>query len=86
MCINQPSATIHVSNLKKDTCNQQFMMDLFSKYGKVEGVKIISQQNFKNMCLVKMGNIEQAICSIAYLHGQYIMGRKIQISFTHSKI
>eukprot|EP00825_Cyclidium_porcatum_P051470 TRINITY_DN9477_c0_g1_i5.p1 TRINITY_DN9477_c0_g1~~TRINITY_DN9477_c0_g1_i5.p1 ORF type:complete len:324 (-),score=56.11 TRINITY_DN9477_c0_g1_i5:92-1063(-) len=86
MCINPPSITLHISNLKKEACNEQFLIDLFSKYGKVMGIKIIIQQNCKNMCLIKMGSIEQAICCVAYLHGQFIFGRKIHVSFTHSKI
>lgn len=38
------------------------------------------------MALVRMSSLQEAITGIIHLHGQDILGRKIQISFTRSKI
>lgn len=38
------------------------------------------------MALVKMSNLEQALNAAAQLHGHKFLGRKINISFTKSKI
>jgi RNA recognition motif-containing protein len=85
--INPPSSVLHISNLVKDLCKDQSILRAqFSGYGKVEGLKFIFGDNGKNMCLLKMPSIEDALRAMAYLHDTELGGRRIQISFTRSKI
>ena len=37
--INPPSCTIHVSNLKKKACTFDYILQLFSPYGKILKIK-----------------------------------------------
>jgi len=39
-----------------------------------------------NMCQLRMASIEEALNAMAYIHDLEIGGRKMQISFTRSKI
>lgn len=40
----------------------------------------------KHMALVRLNSIEEALNGAAMLHGKELMGRKINISFTKSKL
>lgn len=85
--INPPSSVLHLSNLVKDVCKDQSVIkQYFSKITKVEGMKFLFGDNGKNMCLIKLPSIEDALRALAYLHDTDLGGRKIQISFTRSKI
>ena len=85
--INPPSQVLHISNLVKDACeDQSTLRSHFEKYGKVEAIKFLFGDNGKNMCLLKMPSIEDALKAMAHLHDFEIGGRRIQISFTRSKI
>ena len=37
--INPPSSTLHISNLVKDICGESLMRNIFSQFGRVEGIK-----------------------------------------------
>jgi len=85
--INPPSSTMHISNLVKEVCtDENVIKNYFSQYGKVEAIKFLFGDNSKNMCLLRMGSIEESLRAMAYLHDTDLKGRKIQISFTRSKI
>ncbi|KRX09225.1 hypothetical protein PPERSA_05894 [Pseudocohnilembus persalinus] len=86
MSINPPSQTLHFSNLKKEGCNEINLIKFLEGFGQIEGIKLLVKQNFKNMALIKMKNVEQATNIVSQLHGKDFYGRKVQISFTHSKI
>lgn len=84
--INPPSCVLHVSNLKKEACDYEVIGNIFSPFGKIVGLKFINMENYKNMCLVKFNTLEESFNALAHLHGTDICGRKIQISFTRSKL
>jgi RNA recognition motif-containing protein len=52
----------------------------------VEAVKILCYSNEKNMALVKFYSMEDSFEAIAHLHNEVFSGRKMQISFTKSKV
>jgi RNA recognition motif-containing protein len=52
----------------------------------VEGVEVLNCGSEKNMALVQFAYIEDSFRAIASMHGQPLNGRKIQISFTKSKL
>lgn len=88
---NPPSQILHVSNLKAETCCEAVMGDVFSAYGKIEATKIVSQDNLKKlsskyMCLIKFSKLEEALIAMGFLHGTDLLGRKMVLSFTRSKI
>ncbi len=85
LVINPPSSTIHVSNLKKEFCEKTNFSDIFGVFGKIEAIKLMCS-NERNMCLIKYYNFEDSFRAIAYLHDKEFHGRKMQISFTRSKI
>jgi hypothetical protein len=37
--INPPSATLHISNLVKEACNELIFRKLFEPFGKIEAIK-----------------------------------------------
>ena len=37
--INPPSEVIHLSNLKKEACSHDIILNIFSPYGKIEAIK-----------------------------------------------
>jgi len=84
--INPPSSTLHISNLVKEVCNEDLMRKVFPNFGRVEAIKFLFMDNSKNMCLLKMASLEESLNAMAYLHDTDLGGRKIQISFTRSKI
>jgi hypothetical protein len=85
--INPPSSVLHVSNLTKDVCkDQKAIKDHFIGVARVEGMKFLFGDNGKNMCLLRLPTIEDALRALAHLHDTDLGGRKIQISFTRSKI
>jgi len=85
--INPPSSVLHISNLTKDVCKESAILkEYFGSCGKVEGLKFLFGDNGKNMCLLKLSTNEEALRAMAYLHDTDVGGRKIQISFTRSKI
>jgi RNA recognition motif-containing protein len=76
LSVNPPSQTLHVSNLKQESCNERIIRAFFSTHGVVEGVKFISQAK-KNMCLVKFATVEQAVDALMLRHGIEVLGRKV---------
>jgi len=85
--INPPSQVLHISNLTKEVCKDSYTIkDYFGQCGKVENLKFLFGENGKNMCLLKMASNEDALRAMAYLHDTDVGGRRIQISFTRSKI
>ncbi|KAL4442335.1 hypothetical protein ABPG74_005676 [Tetrahymena malaccensis] len=83
--INPVTNTLHVSNLKQDTCKQEVINEKFSLYGQIEGFHPIQSQN-KFMCHVKFSTTEEAINALCNLHEEEILGRKMHISFTRARI
>lgn len=75
-----------MSSLKKEVCKESTLYNIFSEYGKVEAVKILCYSNEKNMALVKFYSMEDSFEAIAHLHNETFSGRKMQISFTKSKV
>lgn len=49
-------------------------------------MQILHQSSEKNMALVKFYTIEDSFYAISELHNTLLNGRKIQISFTKSKL
>lgn len=86
LSINPPSATLHISNLVKEVCKEDVIRGYFSAYGRIEAVKFLFMDGGKNMCHLKMASIEESLNAMAYLHDTDLGGRKIQISFTRTKI
>ena len=85
--IAQPSQVLHVSNLVKEVCkDKKALSNLFSPYGEIKAVKPLFGENGKNMCLIKMKSVEESLKAIAHLHDTEFNGRKIQISFSRSKL
>jgi hypothetical protein len=84
--INPPTNCLHVSNMKREFCTDAKLYNLFSECGSVSKVQILVQSKEKNMALVKFNRIEDSVRAVATLHNHDIMGRKLQISFTKSKI
>jgi hypothetical protein len=78
---------LHVSNIVREYCkDDKKLRSLFEKYGNVEGIKFIFGEKNKNMCLVKMSSLEESLSAMAHLHNVGLGDRKLQISFTRSKI
>jgi len=84
--INPPSSTLHISNLMREICHEELIRKYFCQFGRVEAIKFLFMDNNKNMCLLRMASIEESLNAMAHLHDTDIGGRKIQISFTRSKI
>jgi RNA recognition motif-containing protein len=85
--IAPPSTTLHVSNLSKEICkDKKAITNYFSTYGDVKAIKSMFGENGKNMCLIKMKTIEESLKTMACLHDTELGGRKIQVSFSRSKI
>jgi len=86
MSINPPSSTIHISNLVKDVCREDIIREYFSPYGRIEAMKFLFMEGNKNMCLMRMASMEESLSAMGHLHDTDLGGRKVQISFTKSKI
>ena len=84
--VNPPSETLHVSSIKKENCNENSLRKIFGAYGTVEKVKILMQSNEKNMALVRFCSMRESFEAISDLHNKQFGGRKMQISFTKSKL
>ena len=84
--VNPPSETLHVSSIKKENCNDGSLRKIFGQYGYVEKVKILMHSNEKNMALVRFSTIKESFEAISELHNKQFGGRKMQISFTKSKL
>jgi len=84
--INPPSETLHVSNLQIQCCKDDIVRQLFAQYGNIEAIKFIFMDNNRNMCLVRYASLEESFWAMANLHNIELGGRKMQISFTRSKI
>eukprot|EP01017_Pseudomicrothorax_dubius_P045956 TRINITY_DN8031_c0_g1_i1.p1 TRINITY_DN8031_c0_g1~~TRINITY_DN8031_c0_g1_i1.p1 ORF type:complete len:618 (-),score=92.15 TRINITY_DN8031_c0_g1_i1:126-1979(-) len=86
IAINSPSTTLHVSNLLHSCCKDEILMSLFGQFGKVEAIKFLFHDNNRNMCLIRYTNLSDAVWALANLHNYDLAGRRLQISFTRSKI
>lgn len=84
--INPPTNCLHVSNMKREFCTESKLMNLFSECGHVSKVQVLVQSKEKNMALLKFSRLEDSVQAVATFHNHDIMGRKLQISFTKSKI
>jgi len=84
--INPPSEILHISNLLIQYCTDDIIKNLFAPYGTIEGIKFIFMENNRNMCLIKFATLEESFWAMANLHNHDVGGRKIQISFTRSKL
>lgn len=82
-----PSTTLHISNLTKETCkDKKTISNFLGAYGEIKGIKCLIGENGKNMCLVRMKSVEECLQVMAHLHDTELGGRKVQISFSRSKI
>jgi RNA recognition motif-containing protein len=77
---------LHVSNIKRDQCTTECLREMFSEAGTVERVSLLGSGKERSMALVKMISLEESFNAVGLLHGRNISGRKIQISFTKSRI
>lgn len=85
--IATPSTTLHISNLTKETCkDKKAISNFLGAYGEIKGIKCLIGENGKNMCLVRMKSVEECLQVMAHLHDTELGGRKVQISFSRSKI
>jgi RNA recognition motif-containing protein len=67
-------------------CREKALRSIFEEYGEVEAVQILKQSADKNMALVKFYSFEDSFRAAAELHNAVFSGRKMQISFTKSRI
>jgi len=79
------TSTLHVSNLKADTCKADVIIEKFSPFGVIEAFHPINASN-KYMCHIKFSSTEEATNALVNLHEEEILGRKIHISFTRTRI
>jgi RNA recognition motif-containing protein len=52
----------------------------------VEGVEVLGSGPDRNMALVRFKNIEDCFYAIAEMHNRAVLGRKLQLSFTKSRV
>ncbi|CAD8187935.1 unnamed protein product [Paramecium pentaurelia] len=84
---NPPSQTLHLSNIKGKMCEEDsYIKELFKGIGNVQAIKFIHINKQKHMALVRLSSLEEALNGAALLHGKEVMGRKINVSFTKSKL
>ncbi|CAD8101335.1 unnamed protein product [Paramecium primaurelia] len=84
---NPPSQILHLSNIKGKMCEDEFYIkDIFKGIGNVQAIKFIHIDKQKHMALVRLSSLEEALNGAALLHGKEVMGRKINVSFTKSKL
>lgn len=84
--INPPSATLHISNLAQEVCNEESMRAFFGNYCTILALQFIVKDG-KWMCLMKLASIEESINTMAILNDMpFGGGRRVQLSFTRSKI
>jgi len=53
--------------LKKEACSYEVIINIFSHFGRIEAVKFIVKDNYKNMCLVKLASVEESFIAMANL-------------------
>ena len=80
-------STIYVGNLnyKRDEVG---LKKIFSKYGKVQSVKLIidqAKEQSKGIAFIKMKKPEQANMAVKGLNGQVIDGRTLKVSLALSR-
>ena len=80
-------STIYVGNLnyKRDEVG---LKKIFSKYGKVQSVKLIidqAKEQSKGIAFIKMKKPEQAKMAVKGLNGQVIDGRTLKVSLALSR-
>ncbi|CAD8114321.1 unnamed protein product [Paramecium sonneborni] len=84
---NPPSQTLHLSNIKGKMCEEEsYIKQLFKGIGNIQAIKFIHIDKQKHMALVRLSSLEEALNGAALLHGKEVMGRKINVSFTKSKL
>ncbi|CAD8122961.1 unnamed protein product [Paramecium sonneborni] len=84
---NPPSQILHLSNIKGKMCeDESYIKDLFKGIGYVQAIKFIHIDKQKHMALVRLSSLEEALNGASLLHGKEVMGRKINVSFTKSKL
>jgi RNA recognition motif-containing protein len=86
MTINPPSQTLHVSSLKREFCTVEALRGQFERFGRVEKIEILTRCADRNMALVKFASMEESFEAISEMHGRNFAGRRMQISFTKSKV
>lgn len=64
-----PSATLHLSNIP-NTCGEQELKDLFSKYGLVKAFRFFAKD--RKMALLQMGSVEEAIIALIGTHNHQL--------------
>jgi hypothetical protein len=77
---------IHVSNLKRDACNVRTLTEFFEPTSKPDKIEILMNSDDKSMALVKFNCLEDSVRAISQLHNKVLADRKVQLSFTKSKI
>lgn len=75
-----------MSSIRRDACRPDILKEVFEEFGEVRGVEILSNGSEKNMALVQFANIEDSFLAISEMHGSILSGRKLQISFTKSRL
>ncbi|CAD8213136.1 unnamed protein product [Paramecium octaurelia] len=84
---NPPSQILHLSNIKGKMCeDESYIKEIFKGIGNVQAIKFIHIDKQKHMALVRLSSLEEALNGAALLHGKEVMGRKINVSFTKSKL
>ncbi len=58
---------------------------MFEEFGEVKGVELLSGFD-KNMALIQFKNVEDSFFALSEMHGHFLSGRKLQISFTKSMV
>lgn len=84
LSINPPSVVLHVSNIKRECCTSDYLRELFSEAGNVERVSVLGKD--RSMALVRMASLEESFNAVGMLHGRSFSGRKLQLSFTKSRL
>eukprot|EP00825_Cyclidium_porcatum_P045524 TRINITY_DN6936_c0_g2_i3.p4 TRINITY_DN6936_c0_g2~~TRINITY_DN6936_c0_g2_i3.p4 ORF type:complete len:166 (-),score=16.40 TRINITY_DN6936_c0_g2_i3:247-744(-) len=83
---NPPSSVLHISNIKQEICTEQNIINLFSRFGELQKIKLFVKDVIKCMGLIKFATTEQAYQAMAEMQGANINGRKMVLSFTRSKV
>ena len=83
--LNNPTETIHISNLKPEFVTYELLTSLFAKFGAPKAVKI-SQNGNKPMSYIQFHSIEESILAVAHMNGKDVRGKKLNVAFTRTQI
>eukprot|EP00697_Spironema_sp_BW2_P016336 gnl/Spiro4/7522_TR3936_c0_g1_i1.p1 gnl/Spiro4/7522_TR3936_c0_g1~~gnl/Spiro4/7522_TR3936_c0_g1_i1.p1 ORF type:complete len:518 (+),score=121.47 gnl/Spiro4/7522_TR3936_c0_g1_i1:87-1556(+) len=78
-----PCAVLHLSNIPPDV-SEADLSTLFSSYGTVVSFKFF--ENNRKMALVQMGDIDEAVRALIYLHNHRLGETNLKITFSRVQV